>query len=163
MAKPDVTVEITFFLPDGEAVSEADAARADPSRFGVSYHLEGSLDITAGEVMATVEDALLYMVPGLCFDAVAQLRDTGEAEFASWSSDERLTLRRDGDEIEIKGVYLPPVRFPADALEAGLLAAGLRFVELRARVWPDEAAEDTDSLNERAAAAQAALEGGGAG
>lgn len=160
MTDQSVTVELFVFIPPDEMVPEADLAGIDRSRLDVSYQQEGSLQISMGEALIDIGDALQWMVPGLCFDGFVALRDSGEFALDLFTSDERITMRRNGDVIELQGEYIEAQTLPADAFEAAMIDAGRRYLAFSAQLWPDRSASEIENLDERASAAGASASSG---
>lgn len=160
MTSATVTVALSFFFPPDVFVPEGELPGLDRSRLGSVELQEGGLQITCGDTVVDLSDALLWMVPGLCLDGMVALRDGGTHALDFWASDERITLQRDGDEIELSGAYQEPVRFPAAAFETAMFGVGERFVDLVAALWPNRSDAEVTYLDNRLAAARLALSKG---
>ncbi len=160
MTSAPVSVTLMFFFPPDVFVPEADVPQLDALRPGPIEQQEGSLQIVWGDREVDLSDALLWMVPGLCLDGIVALQGGTSYALDFWSSDERITLRRDGPDIELSGAYQESVRFPAAAFLAAMFAAGERFAALAARLWPNRPEAGAAYLANRVAAARSALSEG---
>ena len=58
----------------------------------------------------------MWLVPELCFTGVDTLLETGAATVPLFGNDTKITLRRDGETIEITANIMAPARFPATPL-----------------------------------------------
>lgn len=160
MTTEPVIAELRFWLEPDDLVPEAEVPglfAAAPERFPPPEAQTGHLVISAGTVAVTFGDTLLWLLPQLCFDVPVGLAESGTAGFESWGTPGEYGFRLDGVEVEITGSYLDPLRLPAPAFQVALVEAGLRYLGLLERLWPEAAAEDLPRLRDAAAAARAAL------
>ncbi|MEX0283182.1 MAG: hypothetical protein AB3N23_01075 [Paracoccaceae bacterium] len=164
MSDAPVTVELSFIARPDDVVPLASVPaefQSVPARFDDYSVQTGVLEIHHGEASVRLADAIMWMVPQVCFDLVVAVQTEGEAEVEMWSSDATLHLVKDGDEIEAKGEYLSPQRFPALALLTALVEAGEAATPVFQSLWADDLDEEMikHHLN-RQSAARAALTAG---
>ncbi|MEM9248571.1 MAG: hypothetical protein AAGB05_07720 [Pseudomonadota bacterium] len=167
MTDAPTTADILFWVPSNEMLPAA-AAEAlfadDPSQLGAFNAQEGMLKLTCGDEMVEIFDPVFYIVPLLCFDALADLAATGTALREKYSDDSTITLRRAGDRVEVMLDDYDDeiVTFPAAEFMSAMAGLGAAFLALSDRLWPDLPAHIRDALHDRAAKARDAVASAGA-
>ena len=96
----------------------------------------GAVLMDTGGGTARVEDALRYVVIGLCLRSVPALVAGGAYTYRCFDSLGEVQLVADGDDVLVSGTHVKPVVCPLAELLEGFVAAGAQFVELMPRILP---------------------------
>lgn len=96
----------------------------------------GALLIATDGGTARVEDALRYLVTGLCLRSVPALVDGAAYTYRYFDSLGEVQLVAEGDDVLVSGTHVLPVVCPRAELLEGFVAAGVQFVELMPRILP---------------------------
>ncbi len=155
-----VSVTIQFWTRPDDLIPEADAVRvftARPEGLARLAEQSGMILVRHGKTEIELPDTLAYLVDKLCIGAVADVLNHGDAAVSFFSSDTQVTMRRDGDAVELAGNTFYPVRLPALPLLTALLDAATRFIGLVEQLWPRDAPGLSADVRSREAAARARI------
>lgn len=134
-------VEIAFLPDDETLIAENDISAAyatDPASRPAPDQAMGVLTFRNDGTQFMIADPLLWMVPTLCFDRMAEMLEQGQATFDFWEVDDTLSLRRDGGTVEMATEHRDPVQFPTLPLAQAMFDAGSRYLDLLDALWPGD-------------------------
>ena len=153
-----VSVTIQFWTRPDNLIPEAEAASfftAQPGGLERLAEQSGMILVRHGDTEIELPDTLAYLVNKLCIEAVADVVEHGAADVSFFSSDMQVTMRRDGNAVELAGNTFYPVRLPALPLLNALLDAAARFIGLVEQLWPQDAPGALVGIRPREAAVRA--------
>jgi hypothetical protein len=104
MSSDRTSASLFFWLPSDTLLPEEEVIAyfvANPQELSDSTTQDGCLLLSNGTDTLRIADTLLFMVPGLCFDGLAELVQTGRTVFRLWSEDTLVIIDKADDGIAV--------------------------------------------------------------